>query len=115
MPGNVIDAVAEALEYETFNCTPGFQISRLSVQQGGHEVVLDAHVRLPEDLRSYCAQYGESGPALSGIQFNAVPPRLAWTLTLKATRQYHSASFETARMPKIGDQGHKLIWGHRNH
>ncbi len=77
MPGNVVDAVAEALEYETFNCTPGFQISRLSVQRGGQNAVLDAHMRLPGEVRDYCAQYGEDNPLSFGIQFNAVVPATA--------------------------------------
>ena len=72
MPGNVVDAVAEALEFETFNGVPGFQITRLSVEQGGQGVALDARMYLPEETRRYSAQYGEPDLLPSGIQFSAV-------------------------------------------
>ena len=68
MPGNVVDAVAEALEYEACTCTPGFQITRLSIQQGGQNATLDAHIHLPGEMRSYCAQYGDIDLFPSGLQ-----------------------------------------------
>lgn len=68
LPLTVIDALADALEFENFGTIPGLRINRLSVEHGALCVTIDVTVELPTGPIFLCAQYGAAGPLAGGLQ-----------------------------------------------
>ena len=69
LPGNALNAVAEALEYGTSD-GPGFRIFGFSVQQGGHFAVITSSAGLPGGVPDRRLQYGEG--MSFGLEIHAV-------------------------------------------